>query len=536
MNSPSVAEAMDPGRRLGHYEIQAKLGSGGMGTVYQALDTRLNRAVALKVLSPDKWEGTSGRGRLIREAQAASALNHPNIVTVYEVGHDADVDFIAMERVEGRRSKRSPQAPARGAARRHTDCRRHRRRARRRHRASRSQAAQHHGDRTRPGEDPGFRNRQGQLAGDSESSTHANAHQPGQVLGTVAYMSPEQAAGKEVDWRSDIFSFGSVLYEMITGRRAFHEDTDLATMAAVIAKDPTPATANRLRNCRPPWNASSITACARNARIAGNPWSDVKLLLASALADLDLAAPPRARVSPLAGRGAGGGRRAACGRRDLVVAAPGRCPGVGPGAAAGHQFGRAQRLSGALARRQPAGLRQRPQRGGQPRHLVAADRRTRADSPDDRRRGRQRTRRSPPTARAWPSAANAPAEASMWCRRWAATRCCWRPAAAARASLPTGTGSPTGRARESADLLPGTARVFVIESGGGQARQIGADLAAALYPVWSPAGDQVLVLGRAAAGAAQARTGSPFRCRRGPRARPGPSPHWPRSGWCSPHG
>ena len=67
-----------------------------MGTVYQALDTRLNRAVALKVLSPDKWEGTSGRGRLVREAQAASALNHPNIVTVYEVGHDADVDFIAM--------------------------------------------------------------------------------------------------------------------------------------------------------------------------------------------------------------------------------------------------------------------------------------------------------------------------------------------------------------------------------------------------------------------------------------------------------
>ena len=101
MYSPSVAEAMDPGRRLGHYEIQAKLGSGGMGTVYQALDTRLNRAVALKVLSPDKWEGTAGRGRLVREAQAASALNHPNIVTVYEVGHDADVDFIAMERVEG---------------------------------------------------------------------------------------------------------------------------------------------------------------------------------------------------------------------------------------------------------------------------------------------------------------------------------------------------------------------------------------------------------------------------------------------------
>ena len=93
---------MDPGRRLGHYDIQAKLGAGGMGTVYLALDTRLNRLVALKVLAPERWEGTAGRGRLIREAQAASSLNHPNIVTVYEVGHEADVDFIAMERVDGK--------------------------------------------------------------------------------------------------------------------------------------------------------------------------------------------------------------------------------------------------------------------------------------------------------------------------------------------------------------------------------------------------------------------------------------------------
>src|SRR5664279_4611518 len=102
MSSPTVGEGMNPGRRLGQYEIQAKLGAGGMGTVYHALDTRLNRAVALKILAPDRLDGTVGRGRLIREAQATSALNHPNIVTVYEVGHDAGVDFIAMERVEGR--------------------------------------------------------------------------------------------------------------------------------------------------------------------------------------------------------------------------------------------------------------------------------------------------------------------------------------------------------------------------------------------------------------------------------------------------
>ena len=170
---------MDPGRRLGHYEIQAKLGSGGMGTVYQALDTRLNRAVALKVLSPDKWEGTSGRGRLVREAQAASALNHPNIVTVYEVGHDADVDYIAMERVEGGTLQTRRTAPARVAARRHTDRRCHRRRARRRHRASRSQAPQHHGDRTRSGQDPRFRDRQSQHYRRFRIQYHSNPHQCG---------------------------------------------------------------------------------------------------------------------------------------------------------------------------------------------------------------------------------------------------------------------------------------------------------------------------------------------------------------------
>ena len=106
---------MDPGRRLGHYDIQAKLGAGGMGTVYLALDTRLNRLVALKVLAPERWEGTAGRGRLIREAQAASALNHPNIVTVYEVGHEADVDFIAMERVDGKTLRERYRAPAAAA-------------------------------------------------------------------------------------------------------------------------------------------------------------------------------------------------------------------------------------------------------------------------------------------------------------------------------------------------------------------------------------------------------------------------------------
>ena len=242
---------MDPGRRLGHYEIQARLGTGGMGTVYQALDTTLNRAVALKVLSPDKWEGTSGRGRLMREAQAASALNHPNIVTVYEIGHDAGVDFIAMECVEGKTlgsfaAHRPPLRETLAVAIQIADAL-----------AAAHAAGIVHRD-LKPGNimvtERGlvkildFGIAKVTAAADPESNVTQTLTMSGQVVGTVAFMSPEQAAGKEVDWRSDIFSFGCVLYEIVTGHRAFHGDTEMATLAAVIAKEPTPARAVRPRS------------------------------------------------------------------------------------------------------------------------------------------------------------------------------------------------------------------------------------------------------------------------------------------------
>src|ERR1035437_8171940 len=294
MSCPTVTEGMDPGRRLGHYEIQAKLGAGGMGTVYQALDTRLNRAVALKVLSPDRFDGTAGRGRLIREAQAASALNHPNIVTVYEVGHDAGVDFIAMERVEGRTlgsltTRRLPLRETLPVAIQIADAL-----------PAAHTAGIVHRD-LKPGNimvtERGlvkildFGIAKVAAAGDTESNATQTLTMSGRILGTVAYMSPEQAEGKDVDWRSDVFSFGCVLYELITAHRAFRGDSDMATLAAVLAKQPTSA-----RQFSPelaPALERIVDTCLCKKR--DERWQsmgDVKLLLASALADLDIAAPP----------------------------------------------------------------------------------------------------------------------------------------------------------------------------------------------------------------------------------------------------
>jgi len=490
---------MDPGRRLGHYEIQFKLGSGGMGTVYQALDTRLNRAVALKVLLPDKWEGTSGRGRLVREAQAASALNHPNIVTVYEVGHDADVDYIAMECVEGGTLQTRPMplrellpvaiqiaealAAAHAAGIVHRDLK------------PRNIMVTERGlvkilD---------FGIAKVNITGDSESSATQTLTNVGHVVGTVAYMSPEQAAGKAVDWRSDIFSFGSVLYEMTTGRRAFHEETDLATMAAVIAKDPTPA--REIASGLPPALERIIDTCLRKKR--ADRWQsmgDVKLLLASALADLDLAARPAPayRRWPALALAAGAALLAAGATWWWLR------PADGP-------------TSVPVLRRvtNTGGLSDYPALSRDGNLLAFASDRNEAGNLDiwtQQVGGREPIRLTTDDADDSEPAISADGTRVAFRSERSGGGIYVVPSLGGDAVLlaPRGRGprfSPDGRwiayweGRESADLLPGTARVFVIESGGGQARQIGADLAAALYPVWSPAGDQVLVLGRAAAGA-----------------------------------
>ena len=238
------------GRTLGHYRIEAKLGEGGMGVVYRALDTRLQRLAAIKVL-PEGMVTPERRQRFVHEARAASALNHPNIVHIYDIDQIDGLDFIVMEYVAGQTLaekinrkgltlaetlKYATQtadalAKAHGAGIVHRDL--------------------------KPanimiGEDGrvklldfGLAKLVEPEAGDEFMATRTEPAEElrteeGSIAGTVAYMSPEQAEGRKIDARSDIFSFGLVLYEMVTGRRAFEGGTKLATLSAILHQEPKP--------------------------------------------------------------------------------------------------------------------------------------------------------------------------------------------------------------------------------------------------------------------------------------------------------
>lgn len=239
---------MRPGDLLGPYEVLEKLGEGGMGEVWKARDTRLGRVVALKVLSAAMLS-ESGRRRLMQEARAASVLQHPNIVTLHDVGSENGVDFLVMEYVAGetieQRLRRSAPIPAAEVAR---------------IAAALARALSHahekgivHRD-LKPGNiilpaggDPklldfGIAKRLflAEQPDDDATLTAPPRTEEGAILGTIAYMSPEQAEGKAIDGRSDIFSFGAVLYEMISGRRAFEGGSRLATLSAILGKEPAP--------------------------------------------------------------------------------------------------------------------------------------------------------------------------------------------------------------------------------------------------------------------------------------------------------
>ncbi len=235
------------GSRLGPYEVLAPLGAGGMGEVYRAKDARLGRDVALKVLPTEVAKDADRRSRFEQEARAASALAHPNIIAVYDVGESDSSVWIAMELVEGRTVRdllASGPLPARRALEIGTQ-------------VAEGLAAAHaagivHRD-LKPENlilskdgyvkilDFGLAklSERGIAAAEGPTvSAGAPGTEPGTVMGTVGYMSPEQAAGQPVDFRSDQFSFGSILYEMATGQRAFQRTTGVETLAAILREEP----------------------------------------------------------------------------------------------------------------------------------------------------------------------------------------------------------------------------------------------------------------------------------------------------------
>ena len=240
-------------RKIAHYEILSELGEGGMGVVYKARDLNLERFVALKVLRPERIHDAD-RKRFAQEARATSALNHPNIVHVYDVGCDDGADYIVMEFVDGkpldhliaqRRMDlnmvlRCAIQLAGALAKAHA--------AGIVHRDLKPSNVIVSSDGTVKVLDFGLAKLLSLPASELES-TNTLLHESlkteaGVIMGTVAYMAPEQAEGNAVDARADIFSFGAVLYEMITGRRAFSGTSKMSILSAVLTQEPSPIAAH----------------------------------------------------------------------------------------------------------------------------------------------------------------------------------------------------------------------------------------------------------------------------------------------------
>ncbi len=237
---------LSSGTKLGPYDIESLIGAGGMGEVYRARDARLNRTVAIKVL-PKSYSADADRlQRFMQEARAAAALNHPNILSIYDIGEAGGAPYIVSELLEGatlREQMRSGPLPVRKAV----DCALQ---------VARGLAAAHdkgivHRD-LKP--ENIFLTEDGRVkildfglakltrpeasAGGGESLTAQVNTEAGQVLGTAGYMAPEQVRGKATDHRSDLFAFGAILYEMLSGKRAFRGETPADTMSAILKEEP----------------------------------------------------------------------------------------------------------------------------------------------------------------------------------------------------------------------------------------------------------------------------------------------------------
>ncbi len=237
------------GTKILHYQLIDKIGAGGMGEIYKAEDSRLNRLVAVKILSPGMSTDPDRKRRFFQEAQAASALNHPNIITLYDIVSEGDMQCIVMEYIAGKtlRDLTPPGGLPPAQALQYAA------------QIASALTAAHsagliHRD-LKPSNimvttsglikvlDFGLAkwvdsSMTGQTG--DQSTVETALTREGSIIGTVSYMSPEQAEGKRVDARSDIFSFGSVLYEMLTGARAFEGRSGISTLSSILRDDVKP--------------------------------------------------------------------------------------------------------------------------------------------------------------------------------------------------------------------------------------------------------------------------------------------------------
>jgi len=264
--------ALISGMKLGPYEVLSPLGAGGMGEVYRARDSRLGRDVAIKVLPAHFCSDPVRRQRFEREAKTISSLNHPHICVLHDIGHQDGMDYLVMECVEGetleKRLEKGPlpveQVVKIGAEVADALGRAHR-------------SGVVHRD-LKPGNimltstgakllDFGLAKPVAPLGNvatlTAAASTKSPVTEQGTIIGTFQYMSPEQVEGKELDGRSDIFSLGAVLYEMVTGRRAFEGKSQLSVASAILEKEPQPISA--VKPLTPPALDHAVKKCLAKA-------------------------------------------------------------------------------------------------------------------------------------------------------------------------------------------------------------------------------------------------------------------------------
>ena len=264
---------LSPGKRLGPYEIISHIGAGGMGEVYKGKDTRLDRIVAIKVLPAQLAENPERRERFEHEARAISSLNHPHICVLHDIGHEEGVDFLVMEHIEGETlSERLLKGPlpldqvlVYGTEIADALDKAHR------------QGVVHRD--LKPGNvmvtssgvkllDFGLAKFTHESLEKSEEAEEQTQQRPltsvGTLLGTIQYMAPEQLEGKDADPRADIFAFGALMYEMVTGRRAFVGESQASLIGAIMNTDP--ASIAELQPLTPPGLERTIKKCLAKDR------------------------------------------------------------------------------------------------------------------------------------------------------------------------------------------------------------------------------------------------------------------------------